>query len=139
MNVFIDTNILIDLLSQREPHNVEALEIFKLMYDGKCQIFVSSISVLNTVYTLTNTYKLKKVLESVDQTTKELNFIPASKSAFQKAFTSGFQDFEDAVQYFSALEAGNIDYIITRDKKGFAQSAIPVLTPYQFIQKHLKK
>ncbi len=139
MNVFIDTNVLIDLLSQREPHNQEALEIFRLMYDGKCIISVSSLTVVNAVYTLTNTYKLPKVLESVDQSTKQLNFIPASKEAIQKAFVSGFKDFEDAVQYFSALEAGNIDYIVTRDKTGFSQSTIPVITPTQFILKHIKK
>lgn len=139
MKLFIDTNVLIDLLGQRKPQNLEALEIFKFMYDGKCEISVSSITVLNTVNTLTKTYKLPRVLESVDQTTKELNFIPTSKNAIQKAFESGFKDFEDAVQHFSALEAGNIDYIITRDTKGFSKSEIPVLTPYQFIKKHLKK
>ncbi len=139
MNIFIDTNVLIDLLSKREPYNEAALQVFNLMYDGKCKIMVSSITVINAVYTLTHTYKLPKVLEAVNQATKDLVFIQASKQSIQKAFSSGAQDFEDSVQYFSALDFGNIDFILTRDKKGFSQSEIPVLTPYQFIKEYLNK
>lgn len=137
MNVFIDTNILIDLLSKRAPHNVAALQIFKSMYEGKCHILLSSLTIVNAVYTLAHTYKLPQVLEKVEQATKQLTFVPASKKAITAAFASGFSDFEDAVQYFSTLEHGNIDYILTRDKKGFAKSTIPVLTPAQFVSQHL--
>lgn len=139
MKVFLDTNILIDFLTQRQPAAREALEIFKAIKDGVIVGALASFSVINAIYILDKTYKIDKVISVVEAAVAILILLPTSDQAIRKAMKAGNKDFEDSAQYFTALEAGNIDYIITRDKKGFSKSEIPVLTPHQFINKYLKK
>lgn len=80
--------------------------------------------------------------DSAEVVLKILNYlevVPTTKSNLIQALSSAWPDKEDAIQYFSALDEKGFDYILTRDAKGFAQSAIPVLTPTEFVLKHLKK
>lgn len=133
MNLFVDTNVIVDLLAKREAYYRDSIKIF----EADLQRFTSTISILNTLYIVESQYKLRVAKEILKNLLNEIEVIPVLNSALKKAFNSNFTDVEDGTQYFSALEFGNIDYIITRDLKGFAPSEIPVLSPKQFIKKHL--
>ena len=66
--------------------------------------------------------------------------INPSKASILKAYKSDFLDFEDAVQYYTAEEFGNINYIVTRNTKDYKkkETQIPILTPTQFLKLHIK-
>lgn len=137
MKVFIDSNIIVDLLAKREQFYQDAVLIFSAT--EPIERYASTITIMDTLYILENHYKLKSVKFILQKLLSKLSLIPTFQSAIEKTFESDFKDLEDAAQYFSALEYGGFDYIITRDSKGFAQSSIPVITPTQFVKKHLKK
>lgn len=139
MKVFIDTNVLVDFLVNREPWAADAIEIFKLALESVIVLHTSSVSVVNCAFILRSRYNFGDSSEVIIKTLKYLEVLPTTKANLLNALSSTWSDKEDAIQYFTASAAVGMDYIITRDKKGFAQSDIPVLTPYQFIQKHLKK
>ena len=65
---------------------------------------------------------------------KHLDIIPVNKVILEKAFTSKFVDIEDAIQYFSAMEKGDIDYIITRNIPDYKLSSIPVYSSNEILQ-----
>ena len=135
MKIFLDTNVVIDLLAKRTNFYQDAI----ILFDSRQSIFVSTITILDTLYILENQYKIKDARKILNILISKLSILPTFENNIKTAFNSDFSDIEDAVQHFTALEQGNIDYIITRDTKGFSKSKIPVLTPYQFIKKHLKK
>jgi pyridoxal biosynthesis lyase PdxS len=62
-----------------------------------------------------------------------LTVLNVDDSILQKALESGFGDFEDAVQYFTAVQ-NEIDYIITRNTEDYKKSVIPVYTPTEFLK-----
>jgi predicted nucleic acid-binding protein len=66
---------------------------------------------------------------------EHMQILPVTEKEIQHALSSNYQDFEDAVQVFTALN-GKIDYIITRNIKDFKLSPIPALTADQFLQLH---
>jgi predicted nucleic acid-binding protein len=133
MKLYIDTNVIIDLLAKREAYYKEAIVLFESAFTR----FTSTTSILNTLYVVESQYKIKTAKQIIGQLLNEIDMIPVSGDAFTKALHSNFKDIEDGTQYFAALEFGDIDYIITRDLKGFSTSEIPVLSPKQFIKKHL--
>ena len=132
-NLFIDTNIVIDLLSKREPFYEYAAKLFSLADKNKVKLAVSSLTFANTNYILSR-------LKSVSETRKILrNFkvfvevLPLNDKVTELALNdNGFTDFEDGLQYYSALE-GDSNIIITRNLKDFKNSKIPVMTAQEFL------
>ncbi len=136
MKIFLDTNILLDLLVKRDPWGADAAKLCVNAKHKNIVLFTSDISISNCLFMLRARYKMQQPHEVLNRLLNKIEITSIKKSTLQKAFNSSFADKEDAIQYFSALE-NNIGYIITRDLKGFAPSEIPVLSPKQFIKKHL--
>lgn len=130
--IFLDTNILIDLLLERKPFQHEARSIFELGVSGEAELFASSLSFMNTHYTINKTFGQKRALEIVGQLRKLVNLLTLNEGNIDEAILNPGADFEDAVQYFSA-KAANCDVIISRDRKGFKGFDIPCLTPKEFL------
>jgi len=131
--IFLDTNIGIDLLTNRSPWVVPASEIMSLANENKILTFCSTLSLATINY-----YMLREKLARDLIITKLGNFIslcfPISVdvNVAKSALKSPFKDFEDAMQYFSAVSEG-CDVIITRNKKDFLESKIPVMEPQEFL------
>lgn len=133
MKAFIDTNVLLDLICHREGFEENAVAIFKLCIKGQIQLFVSTLTMINANFTA-HRYgypwgEIRKVLKEISA---YVEIVAIDSMAFMKAVNSDMADLEDAVQYFSALEAG-VDCIITRDLKGFEHSLIKVFSPNDFL------
>lgn len=131
--LFIDTNIVIDLLGEREPFYISAAKIATLADKNKIQITVSALT-FSTAYYILSRYeagnvvkekmrKFKVIVETTDLTDKIVD----------KALASKFPDFEDSLQYYCALKA-ECNLIITRNGKDFKASDIPVLTPDEYLR-----
>lgn len=127
--IFIDTNVIIDFLADRTPFSEYAAILFQLVKEHKIKIFISAISFSNTYYILRKVTSHKKALSLISEIEGYVGVQETNRIIIQKAIKSGFNDFEDAIQYFSAVQLGEIDIIATRDLKGFKKSELPVLSP----------
>jgi predicted nucleic acid-binding protein len=139
IKIFIDTNILIDFLAKREPHHYETACLFELSYRQEVQLMLSSLSVVNAHYVLKKFENEQRVREKLHHICSVCQVIPLTQDVVSKAFLSSFKDFEDAVQYLSALMA-NSDFIVTNNEKDFKNSTIPIANVVGFLafQKHKK-
>lgn len=130
--VFLDTDIILDFLAQREPHYNAAAELFSMISEGKIKAHTTTQSFANLAYLLTKAIAKEKVSRVLLKTSKLFTVIPVSASALDKAFMSNFTDLEDAMQYYAALEH-KITAIITRNKKDYKHSQIQVFNASEFI------
>jgi predicted nucleic acid-binding protein len=132
--LFIDTTIVIDLLAIREPFYEDVAKLFSLADKNKIKLSVSSLTFANTNYILQKSnpgsvakeilrkFKILTVVLSLDDKIIDLSLND-----------NGFGDFEDAIQYYSAIE-NNQDIIITRNLRDFKTSKLPVMTASEFIK-----
>lgn len=131
--LFIDTNIVIDLLAKREPFYQEAAKLFSLADKNEVKLIVSSLTFANTHYILS---KLKDSISARDILTKFKVLVTVAdlndKIVELSLNDQSFSDFEDGLQYYSALEYA-ADIIITRNLKDYKSSKIPVITAQSFL------
>lgn len=132
MKVFLDTNIVIDLLDKREPFYIDAVKLFTLAYQKKITLFVSPMTYATASYLLRKHGKegMRKLLNNFRQLSQ---ITTADERVVDAALASSFDDYEDALQYYSALTR-NVDVIVTRNKKDFTSASIPVLSPAELLK-----
>ena len=132
--IFIDTNIVIDLLSRRQLFYEEAADIFSMADKKEIELSVSSLTIANTNYVLLKHMDGNKAKATLRKLRLIIKILPLDDKIIGLALNDEtFSDFEDALQYFTALENGN-DIIITRNLKDFKSSVIPAFTAKQFIE-----
>lgn len=132
MNIFIDTNILLDVLRAREPFLKNSLAIWALVEREKFEGYISAISFNNTYYVLRAAVGNAKAYEAMRILRDTFRVVALDERIMNKAIDADFKDFEDAIQFFSAIHA-NANYIVTRNVKDFSRNDIPVLTPEAFL------
>lgn len=134
-NIFIDTNVIIDFLGNRESFSNAATELFDLYANNKKKIFVSATSYTNVYYLLYKQIKSHKTVISLLSTLYEItDLVDVNKNIINQSLHSNFIDFEDSVQFYAALSNTKIDLIVTRDKKGFKKSTLPVMDVEQALR-----
>ena len=130
--VLVDTNIVIDLLTKRKGFYKPASQLFTLSDNKKIILSISSLTFANTYYLLSkelNPVKAKEVLRKFKLLVKVL---PMNDKIIDLSLNSDFKDFEDASQYYTALE-NKLEIIITRNLKDFKLSKIPVMTANDYL------
>jgi predicted nucleic acid-binding protein len=139
-NIFIDTNVLIDILAKREPRYYDTACLFELSYRQEVQLTLSSLSLMNAHYVLKKSINEQKIREKLHHicSNNVCQIVPLTQDIVAKALLSSFKDFEDATQYFSAL-AANSDFIITNNEKDFKNSNIPIVNATGFLAFHQNK
>ena len=131
--LLVDTNIIIDLLAKREKFYKSAAQLFSLADQKKVELYVCSLSFANAHYILNRQLTESKVREILRKLKVLINVISLDSKVLDLALNSDFKDFEDAIQYYAAIES-NIDVIITRNLKDFKKSDLPVMTGQEFLQ-----
>jgi len=127
-NIYLDTNIIIDFLTNRGDGANAATQLFNYYAHHNKKINIASISYTNIYYILKKYLNShKKVIQSLAILFELTETVDTTKLIIQQAIQSNFNDFEDAVQYHSALSKSKIDVIVSRDRKGFKNSNIPVM------------
>jgi predicted nucleic acid-binding protein len=129
--VFLDTNVVLDLALNRTEFVKDAESIFSLKDRGKIDIHISALT-LSTVAYFADKHKQDPFV-IVGKFIDWINIIDLETIFFKQVIASDFLDFEDGLQYFSAIKVKGIEAIITRNVKDFKTSVIPVLTPAQFL------
>jgi predicted nucleic acid-binding protein len=132
--VFVDTNVVIDLLSRREPFFDEAATLFSLADKKQIELSVSSLTIANTSYALLRQLDSNKAKSILRKLRLILKIYPLDDKIIGLALNDeSFSDFEDALQYFTAIENFQ-DLIVTRNLKDFRNSLLPTMTAKQFIE-----
>ena len=132
-SVLVDTNIVLDLLAKRQKFIVEAQELFTLSDKKELKLYVSSLTFANTYYILSQKMKLSNARKILRKFKVLVEVLPMDDKIMDLSLESDFKDFEDAIQYHTAIENG-IHIIITRNLKDFKTSKIPVLTAKDYLE-----
>ena len=130
--VFLDTNILVDLIADRKPFSKFAIEIFQLAEEKKLEIYTSSHSIATTHYLLKKYMDEKSLRNVLYQLFDFLKVISVDETILKKGLRSQHKDFEDSIQILCASTIEKMDCIITRNGKDFKNSEIPALNPDEF-------
>ncbi len=138
MRLFIDTNVMIDIIDMREPFYTDAAKLIVLAETKQVEITASSLSFVNTFYVLVKTHPKDVLKEVLKKFRIVCNVAAIDEMNIDKSLYSSFNDFEDAVQYYSAVHCKS-DIFITRNKKDFKVSEIPIMTPSEFLASINKK
>lgn len=131
--LFIDTNIMLDLVGEREPFYRFAAQLATLADQKKLEIIVSPLSFATVNYLLSKFENQTAVIEKLRKFKIISDTCAMDDSIVEKGLHSNFNDFEDALQYYSAI-AANCDIIITRNGKDFKNSMLPVMTAEEFLK-----
>lgn len=131
--IFVDTNILVDLIADRKPFSKFAIQIFSEAEEQKIMLFTSSHTIATTHYLLKKYIDEKELREVLHNLLYYLNVVAIDQDIIKKGLKSKHKDFEDALQLISAYSIQKIDCLITRNIKDFKDSEIPVLTPDEFV------
>lgn len=132
-SVLVDTNIVIDLLAKREDFYEEAAELFSLSDRNEINLSISSLTFANTNYVLSKQKSPKEARQILRKFKVLVDILDLDNKIIELALSDNeFPDFEDGLQYYSALENG-VEIILTRNKKDFKNSKIPVLTAKEFL------
>ena len=126
--VFLDTDVVIDFLTDRQPYSEAIAALFTLGEIGVLELYLSSLSFSNIYYIVRKLAGHKKALDLLAMLEKLVVVAPVGQDHIREALHSGFQDFEDAIQYACARTAG-IHTILTRNVKDYAKAACAVHTP----------
>lgn len=130
--IFLDTNIILDVMAQRKPFNASANFIIKLGIKGDVILCATPLTFANCAYILKSTYKHSDPVSVIKAYKQYIAALTMDDEQCKKALSSDAPDFEDNLQYEAAL-AANVDCIITRNKKHFKQSSIQLLTADEFV------
>lgn len=132
-NIFLDTNVVIDFLADREPFSQLAARVFNYSVEGKVKLFISAVSYNNIYYIIRQSLTNIATIKLLDELSELAEITDISKAIIKKSLKTDFKDFEDAIQYNCALTIPKLDAIVTRDTKDFKKSIVPVLTPEEAI------
>jgi len=135
MNVFFDTNVLMDVLLQRHLFVDKSREAWFLAERGKVVGLVSALSFPNIYYVARKALGAETALSMMSLLRDTLTAVPLDEQILNQAMDAKFSDFEDAIQYFSALRA-DAECLLTRNADHFPASSLRVLSPEEFMAAH---
>ena len=130
-HIFMDTNVVIDFLADRQPFSDHAAKLFNLAIAGEVKLYVSAVSYNNIYYILRQLLSNTATIKLLEELTEMTEIVDVTKAIIKQSLKTDFKDYEDAIQYYCALTIANIDLIVTRNTKDFRKSSLPVLTPLE--------
>ena len=125
--VFVNTDIALDLLLERNPHHASAEILFSKAERGEIKIFMSSITFCNISYFISKNYGNADARIILQKFRLLINVLSVDEHIIDIALSSAFHDYEDAIQYHVAVK-NKVDVLLTRNLKDFKKSSIPVST-----------
>lgn len=134
MILFIDTNVVLDVLLNREFLAESSEKVLNFCSEGGHKAYISSVSFANITYFLYK-YRPSEAKSLLKHILNNIGIAETGFKDFENALQSEFSDMEDAYQYYSALRIRGVKYIITRNIKHYKKSSIAVITPEDFIRK----
>jgi predicted nucleic acid-binding protein len=137
--LFVDSDVVIDFFTDREPHANPATTLFELNESGVVKLYISALSINNIYYILRKFLGHQKTIEVIEVLSEMTEIIGTTKNEITQALKNDFKDFEDSIQYSCALNIKNLNAIITRNVKDYRNASIAVMTPLTFLEMIDKK
>ena len=137
MNVFLDTNIILDFYDSDRGHYFPTAVLFDLALKKKIQLTICSQSFITAFYILRKSYPKDELYDNMRSLFKLCHVSPVDESIIKKALNREGFDFEDTVQFFSS-KTTDVDIILTRDKKGFSEFSGQFMTAEEFLDDYFK-
>lgn len=132
LNVFLDANVIIDFLAERENFFEDAAIIFSLGVNNKLKLHTASMSLATASYILSKNNDTQIIKDKIKEFCKLCKINIVDGDCVKYATESEFDDFEDAMQYRCAQKI-KADYIVTRNTKDFATAEIRTRSPHNFL------
>ena len=133
MKVFVDTNLFIDILLDREPFAETSSTIYTLCENNILDGYIAPITINNIYYICRKAHRIETIKEFLSDISTLFTVAPLDAETIKKANALAMNDYEDALQYAMAIQNVS-EYFITRNTKDFKRvSHIPVLTPEAFL------
>ncbi|WP_018616387.1 type II toxin-antitoxin system VapC family toxin [Segetibacter koreensis] len=139
--VFIDTNVFLDVFLERTANWKDSELILRQAATEQISLFTSANNLVNIIYVLRKqALKNFEIIEVLELTLTYTQLVNTSNASFRQALRAGFDDLEDAVQYFTAIEVKGINYFVTSNIKDYKKAIgqLPVVTPSQFLKLNKK-
>jgi predicted nucleic acid-binding protein len=130
--VFVDTDIVYDLLANREPFYLAAAKLFTLADEGKINIYISALSFAKIHYLISKQKSSNQAKQALRKLRLLVNVTGINEKIIDLALNSDFSDFEDAIQYYCALE-NDLEILLTRNLTDYKNAQISVMTAQDFI------
>ena len=131
--ILIDSDVILDLLLDRKPFCEDSLAIIYACEQKQLQGFVTPVIIANVYYIFRQKASHVTVTEQLKLLLNIISVLNMDQKQVLAALDSKFTDFEDALQYFSAIQSNKVDVIITRNTSDYKKSALPVFTPNEFL------
>ena len=132
MKVLLDTNIVLDVLLDRNPFAEHAAYLMSKVENAEVQGYLCATTITTIHYLMTRALGAAKASESLHTLVTLFAIAPVNRIVIEEALDANFKDFEDAVLDQAALHAG-VEFIITRNLKDFKNSKVSALTPIDFL------
>jgi predicted nucleic acid-binding protein len=132
--VLIDSDVILDSFFDRKPFAEYSSNILSMCETGKIIGFLTPLIYSNVYYLLRQTANHEKVIEKLRQLLKITEVLQMDRKVIENALNSGFKDFEDGLQNYSAVNNGNIDLILTRNLKDYKNSELGIFTPETYLK-----
>lgn len=132
MKHFIDTNVVLDVLAQREPWFGDSARLLAHIEQGGASGHIAAHTLTTLHYLLARHLGQQKTAAVLIDLTAMLRVEPVDHQVLQQALSLGWRDFEDALQAVTAAQC-QADYLVTRNPRDFRQSLVPVITPSEFL------
>lgn len=131
--IFVDSDVILDVLEKREPFYSYSAQILTLGDEKKIKLVTTSLVFLNVYYLLRKHLGIDKAKESLRKLRVIVDVISVNAKEVDLALNSEMSDFEDALQYFTALNS-KIGFIITRNVRDYKNPKLIVQTPQEYIE-----
>ena len=133
MKILFDTNVVLDVMLDRDPFAEPASRLMSLVESGKISGFLGATTVTTIHYLATKVMGPAKAQNQIKELLMLFEIAAVNRSVIEDALVAKFSDFEDAVLYQAARHAG-AEAVVTRDLKGFKQSRLPVYNPDEMLK-----
>lgn len=131
--IFIDTDVFLDTILDRKPHSVSSNELLNLCEHNEIEGFTSSLVLANIYYIINKIASRQKAISAISKIRSLVVVLSFTDKEIGESINAEFQDFEDGIQYFIAIN-NKIECLITRNTKDFQKASISILTPKEFLQ-----
>ncbi|MBT0809826.1 PIN domain-containing protein [Litoribacter ruber] len=132
-NIFLDTDVILDFLLNREPFSNYMDQLFILSEKGNVNFYASSLSFNNIYYISRKTLGHKKAVKILQELIDTIHVLNVGKEEIKKALDGDFADFEEGLQEAAALNVFDLKAILTRNKKDFKNSVFKILSPEEYL------
>ncbi len=130
--VFVDTDIVMDLLAERYPHYNASAQLFNLADREQLSLYISSLTFANLHFLLSKEFSKPKARQILTKFKMLVKVLSVGDKVIELALASPFKDFEDAIQYYTATEH-RINLLLTRNLKDYKPASIPVMSAEEFL------